>query len=258
MILRQKALVVGVLIFLCILLAAQSGTTVSRTETGSLPLELLRPRYGEEPRFPRDYVIGSLGRCDASEESYQYAWRIAASLAGGNGKIDGVLFPEQKRLSALKGISGLGTRSWRVGGGRVEPDGSVSFLIRFLGREKSVTVELYLRKPEPIAGRAAGKADAAEPVGGIEIIVDEKAAGNEEIAAGEEAAAAEKAAANEGTASAQKTAAGEEAVVNEKLSRSEEPAAWLVDDVLLEPPRSLVEGKYSPGGSDMIPYERFF
>jgi hypothetical protein len=112
-----------------------------------------------------------------------------------------VIFPEHKRLSALQGIASLGTRSWRVGGGRVEPDGSISFLIRFLGREKSVTGELYLRRTEPVVKTGD---DAEEP------------------------------------------------------AESEESAAWQVDDVLLEPPHSLIEGKYSPGGSDMIPYERFF
>ena len=214
MALGQKVLCAGIVIFFCILLAAQTSMRIEELragETASLPLELLRPRYGEEPRFPQDYVIGRLGRCDAPEESYQYARRLTAGLAGGNGKTNGVIFPEHKRLSVLQGIAGLGTRSWRVGGGRVEPDGSISFLIRFLGREKSITGELYLRRPEP--------------------------AGTQGIA--------------EETAGSEKTAEREE-------SAEHEDAAWRVDDILLEPPRGLVEGKYSPGGSDMIPYERFF
>jgi len=41
-------------------------------------------------------------------------------------------------------------------------------------------------------------------------------------------------------------------------SASEESDVWQVDDVLLEPHRSLVGGRYSPGGSEMTPYERFF
>ena len=195
MILGQKILFSGFIILFCFLFLAQTAgpnNDFRAGENGSLPLELLRPRHGEEPRFPQDYVIGVLGRCDASEESYRYARLLVAGLAAGNGNTEGVQFSEQKRLSVVQGITGLGTRSWRVGGGRVEPDGSVSYLIRFLGRERSITGELYLRKEE-----------AANP-------------------------------------------------------EEENSIFWRVDDVLLESPRPLAEGKFGPGGTDMTAYERFF
>ncbi|MDR2072525.1 MAG: hypothetical protein LBP60_03725, partial [Spirochaetaceae bacterium] len=83
-----------------------------------------------------------------------------------------------------------------IGGGRVESDGSVSFLIRFLGREKSITGELYLWQEENAANSPGG---AVEP--GLR---------------------------------------------------------WKIDDILLEAPRNLAEGKYSPGGADTTLYERFF
>lgn len=191
--LSKKILSLGILTLICGPFVAQ--TTEPNIWTGgtsSLPPELRRPRHGEEPRFPQDYVIGRLGRCDAPEESYRQARLLTASIAAGNGKTEEVFFPEQKRLSALESLSGIGTRNWRVGGGKIEPDGSVSFLIRFLGREKSITGELYLRRDESAA------------------------------------------------------------------KRGEENPAWQVDDVLLENPRSLAEGKFSPGGADMAPYERFF
>ena len=190
--LGQKILCTGVVILFCILFIGQTagpGSTFSPGGIHSLPQELQRPRYGEDPYFPRDYVIGTLGRCDAPEESYRYARLIAAGLAAGNGKVEGVQFSEQKRFSVVQVIAGLGTRRWRVGGGRVEPDGSVSFLIRFLGREKSITGELYLRKEE---------------------------------------------------------------------SNSENGIVWHVDDILLENPRQLSDGKFGPGGADLTPYERFF
>ena len=195
MVLWRKIIFLGILVFFCFFLLSQTmgqDNAFNAREGGSLPQELERPRHGEEPCFPIDYVIGVLGRCDASEESYRYARLIIAGLAAGNGKTSGVQFSEQKRLSVVQNISGLGTRSFRVGGGRVEPDGSVSYLIRFLGREKSITGELYLRKEEP-------------------------------------------------------------------ESESDENAVfWLVDDLLLESPRSLSEGKFGPGGTDMTAYERFF
>jgi hypothetical protein len=189
----QKFLYSGLVLLVCIVFASQTAAPANSSgDGGSLPPELLRPQYGEEPRFPQDYVIGTLGRCDASEESHRYVRLITAGLAAGNGITEGVQFPEQKRLSVVQKISGLGTRSWRVGGGRVEPDGSVSYLIRFLGREQSITGELYLRQVE--SDEATGAA----------------------------------------------------------------PAYWRVDDVLLENSRSLSEGKFSPAGTDMPAYERFF
>jgi len=204
MVLGQKVLFSGIIILFCFLLVGQAagpageyGAPINSRGRDLLPPELLRPHYGEEPCFPRDYVIGELGRCDASEESYRYAKLITANLVFGNKKTPGVGFSEQKRLSAAQSIGSLGTRSWRVGGGRVEPDGSVSFLIRFLGREQSVTGELYLRKEEP--GTRAEEEDT-----------------------------------------------------------DADTIFWRVDDVLLEKPRSLGEGKYSPGGAEMAAYERFF
>jgi hypothetical protein len=186
--LGHRVLFIGVLLLFALTLFAQ----ISGSGDSLLPLDVLRPQYGEEPRFPTDYVIGELGRCDASEESYQLAMRLMVSLVSGSGKTAQLVFPEQKRLSALEGLRPLGLRSWRIGGGRVEPDGSVSYLVRFLGRERSITGELFLRREEAAAG-------------------------------GEETG-----------------------------------AVWQLDDLLLESPRSLAEGKYSPGGADMTPYERFF
>ncbi|MDR0448676.1 MAG: hypothetical protein LBH07_08400 [Treponema sp.] len=203
------------IILYCILVIAQTSETAYNNQTGGgrsvIPDELSRPRYGEDPIFPRDYVIGHLGRSDASEESYQYARRILASLLSGNGNVDGVIFPEQKRLNVVNSISNLGTRNWRIGGGRVEPDGSISFLIRFLGRERSITGELYLQRVIPTVP------DLTDDV---------------------EAAAAED--------------------PENPPSGSQLHMSWQVDDILLENPRNLSEGKFSPAGTEMVPYERFF
>ena len=235
MALRIKAPGCGILILFCFLLVGQTDEPISENAAPAismgktpLPPELLRPRYGEDPLFSRDYVIGKMGRCDASEESYRYARLIVAGLAAGDGKTEGVQFSEQKRLYVKQGIGSLGTRAWRVGGGRVEPDGSVSFLIRFLGRANSVTGELYLRKEEPKAETEEAEKEAA--LLGEEIKTETGAA-------------------------AEKEDSEEEDV---KTRVKEETIFWLVDDVLLEPPRSLAEGKFGPGGADMKTYERFF
>ncbi|MDR1410649.1 MAG: hypothetical protein LBI91_00420 [Spirochaetaceae bacterium] len=117
---------------------------------GSIPEQILRPqRGGEAPRYPRDIVIGELGRGEASEEAYRFARDIlsaflydnsdAASLSG-----IGPLLLEETR-AALKEISPV---KFRIGGGREEDDGNVSFLFRFLGREQGIAGELYIRSQD--------------------------------------------------------------------------------------------------------------
>ncbi|MDR2211954.1 MAG: hypothetical protein LBO65_10910 [Spirochaetaceae bacterium] len=181
----QKVLGIILLLFFGLVLYGQ----ISGERPATLPRELLRPQYGEEPRFPRDYVIGELGQGDAPEGSYQAARRFLADLVSAQGRT--AALPEHRRTAVMEPIAGLGIRAWRIGGGRMENDGSISFLVRFLGREKGITGELYLRQEE-----AATSGETAP--------------------------------------------------------------RWTVDDILLEAPRSLAEGKYSPGAAEMTPYERFF
>jgi hypothetical protein len=68
----------------------------------------------------------------------------------------------EELLSSLKEIQ---PRTYRVGEGREEADGSCSFLVRFLGREQGIAGELYLRfrEPQPEAGDSEEAAPAAEP-----------------------------------------------------------------------------------------------
>lgn len=270
-----------------------------------VPLELLRPQHGETLHFPTDYVIGELGRGGAPEEAYQIARRVVVNLVEG-GEIPGrIIFPEQKRLALRETVRVLGPRVWRIGGGRVEPDGGFSFLIRFLGRERSVTGELYLRREEPKLPRPppAGDEDEAVPAetGSVPASAAETALaspGETETAAGEvkpavpgespvvgegfftapqtlptePSGAAGNAAAAPGTAGPPPPAAAvpgtappdaaagpvEAAAVIVSGEEEETPPQWRVDDILLEPSRGLAGGKFSPGGADMTPYERFF
>jgi hypothetical protein len=47
--------------------------------------------------------------------------------------------------STLQEIQSIRTRDYRLGGGRIEADGFVSFLVRFIGPEESITGELFIR-----------------------------------------------------------------------------------------------------------------
>jgi hypothetical protein len=316
--LGQKVFVISLLLFIGMAFFTRN-TARGQTGPASLPREVLRPQYGEDPHFPKDYVIGELGRGDATEESYQLARDIVASLAAGDGKIDRAVFPEQKRLAAVNRIKAVGARSWRVGGGRAEGAGGYSFLIRFLGRERSITGELYLQweEPKPVVVQEPAATDAPAETAAAETAEADSAAAETDTAAEAGGAASEA----ENAATGPESAVEETAIAETKTTEAEnvqaEPGAvapgtaapgaatpgaatpgtaavefnipaapaeppteaasadsvakttvtpvaaveeprWRIDDILLEPPRSLTDGRYSPGGADMTPYERFF
>jgi hypothetical protein len=148
--------------FVLPLFALPFASVFAQDGTSGLPVELLRPQYGETPRFPRDYWVGDLGRGDASEESYQAARRLLTQLMYG----DFSAAPERV-LESLEPLKKLETRTVRVGGGQNEGGGIVSFLFRFLGRSAAITGELYLRPP------AAG-AEAGTPWRVDDIILDKE------------------------------------------------------------------------------------
>jgi hypothetical protein len=127
------------LLFAALVLFAQNSSS-----GGQIPEELFRPRYGETLHFPRDYVIGDLGRGDAPEEAYQSARSLIGGLLRGGDARQAI--PEEQWNKNREILDTLGPRSFRIGGGRNEADGSVSFLVRFLGRETAAAGELYLRR----------------------------------------------------------------------------------------------------------------
>jgi len=113
---------------------------------GSIPETLLRPGRGEAPRYPVDVVIGELGRGAASVSAFNYANLIGAGFLSGQmghpalASINSTI--RESNLSAIQVISPV---SFRIGGGREEPDGAISFLVRFIGREQGITGEMYIR-----------------------------------------------------------------------------------------------------------------
>ena len=113
---------------------------------GSIPEELLRPKRGEAPRYPIDTVIGELGRGEAPADAYSYANLLAAGLTSANMSHPALAaINVSLRENFLSLIGKIEGGSFRLGGGKREPDGSVSFLIRFIGRELGITGELFLR-----------------------------------------------------------------------------------------------------------------
>jgi len=91
-------------------------------------------------------VIGDLGRGGASVSAYNFASSILDGFMSnlpGHPALSSI--EEGLRDSHLASINIVDPFSSRIGGGRVEADGTVSFLIRFIGSELGITGELYVR-----------------------------------------------------------------------------------------------------------------
>lgn len=129
--------------FVPALFFAQNGESLDR---GSIPEELLRPGRGEAPRYPVDTVIGELGRGQASYDAYVFAQSVGEGLLQGRANHPSLAAINSVMLeSYLSALDPVIARFFRIGSGREEPDGAVSFLIRFIGREESITGELFIR-----------------------------------------------------------------------------------------------------------------
>jgi len=114
--------------------------------TVPVPQALRRPERGEAPRYPEDLVIGELGQGGAPTGAYLYAQELLSALVRGTNNAR-VLEGTSSIIteSMLEEIGSINARTYRIGGGRYELDGAVSFLVRFIGREESMIGELFVR-----------------------------------------------------------------------------------------------------------------
>jgi hypothetical protein len=221
--------------------AAVPGTAPAASAPATIPEALRRPRRGEAGRYPVDTIIGPLGAGDAGEDAHRFAGDLLRALVSGSRGAPALSTIESGALGTiLEKLAEINPLSCRLGGGREEADGAVSFLIRFIGREKGISGELYIRADEdetaaedkPAAARSAAAEDRAgtgnvpaagkEPAGGISPVAAE---GSADGTGGEK---------NAGKA-----------------------AVWRFDDLVLEEPGDrgapAAEGRF-----DFVPYERFF
>ena len=210
-------------------------------DTGVVPIPnaLRRPERSEAPRYPQDFVIGELGQGTAPLGAYQLARELLAALAT-TGSTNPILrqYPSIITESVIQEIRGINIRNYRIGGGRTEPDGSVSFIVRFLGREDSITGELFIRSEVPRAP----------------VIIPELTASTEETAATESTENTEGAGGAEDTEGEEETATTETAAPE---PARQEVARWVLDDLVLEEKRPI-SGITDEYRFDFSPYERFF
>jgi len=203
----------------------------------TIPNTLRRPDRGEAPRYPQDVVIGELGQGNAPEGAYIFARDLMEALVRGNTTAQVV---EDSRLilteDIFEEISSLEPRSYRLGGGRIEADGSISFLVRFLGLEESITGELFIRRQG--GAEAGGAASAREPQYSESTLAS---------------------ASPEEDSTMPGSPPEEPEPAPPKLQPELDPreTRWLLDDLILEKRRTLTEIRDSYR-YDFSPYERFF
>ena len=204
---------------------------------GPIPEELLRPRRDEAARYPADTVIGPLGQGRVSREAYETAKRAAEALLAGS--LNAPVLSAVNRVfleNCMSALNSINPRNVRLGGGREEPDGSVSFMVRFAGREEGITGELFIRLEERRSTAAPQTSEAVS-----------------ELA--EEGDMQET---DETGAQAEMGGNGEQQVqVMPAASRVER--IWVFEDLVLEEARSREdENRDSRHRYDFPPYERFF
>jgi len=132
-------------------------------QRGSIPEELLRPRREEAPRYPVDIVIGPIGQGKASADAYGLARRVAYALLSGN--INSPVLSSVNKVfleDCMSALNAINPRFFRLGSGREEPDGSVSFLVRFAGRDQGITGELFVRSKDRVVNSQPDNVPATE------------------------------------------------------------------------------------------------
>jgi len=145
-IMGKRAGVACILLGLCFISAKG---ICQETQSKTIPSVLLRPERGESPRYPRDLVIGELGQGESSDEAYKFARDLLSALS--TGVSDAPVLSGTGSLitkDIADTILSIAPRGYRLGGGRIEADGSVSFLLRFYGSEESITGEMFIRQEE--------------------------------------------------------------------------------------------------------------
>jgi hypothetical protein len=139
----------GKILEICLFIGCMVPALAQEEARSTLPDILKRPQRGEAPRYPRDAVIGELGRGGAREGAYTFARNLLRDLLRGERDSPFLAdFDPETLEEFLSLFKDMGAEKYRIGGGREEPDGSTSFLVRFLGPEQGAAGELYLRIEE--------------------------------------------------------------------------------------------------------------
>ena len=184
-----------------------------------------------------------MGQGQAPHEAYECARAAAAALLAGNVNASALSTVNKVFLeSCMSALNTVNPLFFRLGGGREGPDGSVSFLVRFAGREQGITGELFVRLEEKRPAGAAASPEGAAP----DLSEAPPSAEAEIISDGEDD-------------SPMQAPVAQTPAVPATLAVIPGGKAWVFEDLILEEARSReAENKESRHRYDFPPYERFF
>jgi hypothetical protein len=112
-------------------------------------------------------VIGSLEQGDVPAAAYALAREVMGVLVARNREAPALSAMNSADLEKVfSDLGKISPRRFRLGNGREEADRTVSFLVRFMGRDRGIAGELYVRPVVPPAGEDAG---AVQNQGGEEV-----------------------------------------------------------------------------------------
>lgn len=124
--------------------AMKSVSSEARPLVRNAPADPLLPTSSETPRFPSDFVIGPVGGEGGDQGAYRFAIDFLSAMAREEDLSK--LYTERGRADAPSMALLLATilpASPRAGSG-VIGEGEASFLVRFVGKERSTQGELHL------------------------------------------------------------------------------------------------------------------
>jgi len=110
-------------------------------------VDLRVPNSTEALRLPSDYEIGPLGWGDSDQAAYNVAMTalLTAAKTGKAEKAGDAYLDEQ----SLKNLAALGSNPQvHIGGPLVQVEGTLSFLVRFIGKELTCAGEIHLVSAE--------------------------------------------------------------------------------------------------------------
>jgi hypothetical protein len=141
----RRIIVLTLILILTCLCFAEDGTGVRST----IPEDLRRPQRGESPRYPVDTAIGVLDRGEIPNGAYRFALEVLAAFIADSRNARVLSAANSVSREALfSSLEKIKPRKFRLGSGREEADGAISFLVRFMGREQGIIGELYIRTGE--------------------------------------------------------------------------------------------------------------
>jgi hypothetical protein len=129
--------------FVFLVIGASAGFS-QEGDSVSIPDAVRRPSRTDMPRYPRDVVIGDLGRGDLSQEDIDYASSVLRALL--QGREQSPLFSTLNEGAAEELVGTLQkirAHKFRIGGGKEIVDGAGSFLFRFIGRDGQIGGAMY-------------------------------------------------------------------------------------------------------------------